>query len=57
VNSLADRLTCRQTVTVQSSPKPGKAPKPGKPPKPHGPHGPGPPGRHGHGGDDRGGDG
>lgn len=43
VNSLANRLTCTQTVTNQTTPK-----KP-KPPKPH--ERPGHHGHHGHGGD------
>jgi hypothetical protein len=47
VNALADRLTCTQTVTTQTSP----AKKPPKPPhERHGHHG-----HHGHGGD-KGGD-
>lgn len=43
VNSLADRITCTDTVTVQAPPPPKKPP----PPK-HGDHHHG---RHGHGGD------
>jgi hypothetical protein len=47
VNALADRITCRQTVTVQAPPPTQPPPTKPKPPPDHHDHH----GHHGHGGD------